>query len=177
MHANSRTSTSRLFARRLLPLPALVVGLTLVVAGGASAQAGFQASVKGNNPKPKPCANGDYVCGSATTNYGDATWGFEPTGETPPAPGASCGSYEATVTFALSDGSALVLDENGTICGPGNSIWAPGQQHSNGNPFDLAGSWTMETATGEFSAIPLDTTGTDALHIAGAHSSGTYVTP
>jgi hypothetical protein len=178
MHANSRTSTWRLIARRLLLLPALVVALSLAVAGGASAQAGFQATVKGNNPKPKPCPNGDYVCGSATTNDGDATWTFDPTGETPPPPGAPCGSYEATVTFALSDGSStLVLDENGTICGPGNSIWAPGQLHSNGNPFYLTGSWMVETATGEFSSIPVGTTGTDALHIAGAHSSGMYVTP
>ena len=180
MHANSRTSTWRLTARRFLLLPALIVGLTLAVAAAASAQAGsFQATVKGNNPKPKPCPTGAYVCGNATTNYGDANWTFDPTGETPPPPGASCGSVEATVTFALGDvgSSTLVLDESDTICGPGNSIWAPGQMHSNGNPFYLAGSWTVETATGEFASIPAGTTGADALHIAGAHSSGTYVTP
>ncbi len=180
MHANSRTSTWRFIARRLLLLPALVVALTPAAAGAASAQAGsLQATVKGNNPKPQPCSNGDYVCGSGTTNYGDATWTFDPTGETPPPPGAPCGSIEATVTFALSDASSstLVLDESDTICGPGNSIWAPGQTHSNGNPFHLTGSWTVDTATGEFSSIPVGTTGTDALDIAGAHSSGTYVTP
>jgi hypothetical protein len=178
MHADSRTSTWRVIARRLLPLLALVAALSLAAAGGASAQAGFQATVKGNNPKPKPCANGDFVCGSATTTFGDATWGFEPTGETPPPPGAPYGSYEATATFVLSDGSStLVLDESGTICGPGNSIWAPGQSVSFGNPFYLTGSWTVETATGEFSSLPVGTAGTDALHFAGAHSSGTYVTP
>jgi hypothetical protein len=169
----------RLVARRLLFLPALVVGLSLAAPGPASALAGFQASVKGNNPKAKPCPEGDYVCGSATTNYGDGTWTFSPTGETPPAPGASCGSYEATVTFALDDASSsmLVLDETGSVCGPGNSIWAPGQSHSNGNPFYFTGSWMVETATGEFASIGVGTMGTDALHIAGAHSSGTYVMP
>jgi hypothetical protein len=60
---------------------------------------------------------------------------------------------------------------------PGNSIWAPGQSVSFGNPFYLTGSWTVETATGEFSSLPVGTAGTDALHFAGAHSSGTYVTP
>lgn len=180
MHANFRTSTWHLSARRLLLLPALVVGLTLAAAGAASAQAGsFQATVKGHNPRPQPCPNGDYVCGSATTNHGVATWTFAPTSETPPPPGAPCGSIEATVTFALDDASSstLVLDESDTICGPGSSIWAPGQMHSDGNPFDLTGSWTVETATGELNSIPIGTTGTDALHIAGAQVSGTYVTP
>jgi hypothetical protein len=180
MHTNSRTPARRSIARPLLLLPALVVGLSLAVAGGASAQAGFQATVKDHRPKPKPCANGDFICGSATTNYGDATWTFNPTTETPPPPGASCGSYTATVTFALGDASSstLVLDENGTVCGPpGNSLFAPGQQHSYGNPFYLTGSWIVETATGTFGSIAVGSGGTDTVHLAGSHASGTYVTP
>jgi hypothetical protein len=140
----------------------------------------FQATVKGIGPKPKPCANGDFICGSATTNYGDATWTLNPTSETPPPPGASCGTYAATVTFALGDASSstLVLDDNGTICPPpGNSLSAPGALQSFGNPFYLTGSWTVEAATGEFGSISVGSRGTDSLHIAGALACGTYVTP
>lgn len=177
---SSQNRPSIIYSGRRAGQLALVVGLSLAVAGGASAQAtGFQATVGGIVPRPTPCASGDFLCGNATTNYGAASWTWNPTGETPPPPGLPCGSYEATVTFALGDVSrgTLVLDENGPICGPGNSIWAPGQTHSYGNPFNLTGRWTMETATGELGSIAVGTTGTDALHIAGAHSSGTYVTP
>ncbi len=180
MHANSFTSTWWLITRRLVLLPALVVAVTLVVAGVASAQSGlFEATVGGNIPKPKPCANGGFFCGSATTNYGAATWTLVPTSDTPPPPGVRCGSYEATVTFALGDASSstLVLDENGIVCPPpGSSLLAPGALKSYGNPFYFTSSWTVETATGAFASIPVGTTGTDALHSAGARVSGTYVT-
>jgi len=81
------------------------------------------------------------------------------------------------VTFALGDASSstLVLDEDGSICPPpGNSLSSP--VFSYGNPFYFTGSWTAETATGAFASIPVGTPGTDALHVAGAHLSGTYVT-
>lgn len=158
----------------------VAVGLALALATTASAQTSFQATAKGIGPKPKPCANGDFICGTATTNYGDATWTFNPTSETPPPPGASCGAYAATVTFALGDArsSTMVLDDNGTICPPpGNSLSAPGSLKSYGNPFDLTGTWTVETATGEFGSIAVGTKGTDTLHVAGALASGTYMTP
>lgn len=164
----------------LVAVTVVAVGLALSLAATAPAQASFRATVKGIGPKPKPCSNGDFICGSATTNYGDATWTFNPTSETPPPPGASCGSYAATVTFALGDASSsmLVLDDNGTICPPpGNSLSAPGALKSFGNPFYLTGSWTVETASGEFGSIAVAPGGTDTLHIAGALASGTYVMP
>ena len=178
MHQDT-SSPRGLRSGAIVVVTVVTVGLALALAATASAQAGFQATAKGIGPKPKPCATGDFICGSATTNYGDATWTFNPTTETRPPPGAHCGSYAATVTFALDDASnsTLVLDDNGTICPPpGNSLSAPGGLKSYGNPFYLTGSWTVETATGEFGSIPLGTQGTDALHVAGALASGTYMT-
>jgi hypothetical protein len=81
------------------------------------------------------------------------------------------------VTFALGDGSTLVLDDNGTICGPGKSLFSHRSDKSYGNPFYLTGSSTVESTTGQFGSIAVGTTGTDTLHLAGAKASGTYVTP
>lgn len=156
---------------RLILLPALVVGLSLAFAGGASAQTGFHATITSITPKPKPCPNGDVLCGTATTNFGRATWTWNPTAAfNPDSP--SCDTYEAAVTFALVDGSTLVLDDAGLICGPGASFLNSGSPHSFGNPFDLTGSWTVLSATGQFGSITGP--GTDSLHLAGAYGSGTY---
>ena len=46
--------------RGLIVVPALVLALSLAFTGAASAQSGFQATVKGANPKPTPCGNGDF---------------------------------------------------------------------------------------------------------------------
>lgn len=171
MHANSGRSTLRLSPRRLIVFPALVVGLSLAFAGGASAQAGFQATVTAITPKPKPCANGDVLCGSATTNYGAATWTWNPTAPfTPYSP--DCDLYDAAATFALADGSTLVLDDTGLICGPGASFLNSGSPHSFGNPFDLTGSWTVISGTGQLRSITGP--GTDTLDLAGAYGSGKY---
>ena len=45
-----------------------------------------------------------------------------------------------------------------------------------GNPFYTTGTWTVETATGQFGSIAVGTVGTEALHGAGAQASGTYAT-
>jgi hypothetical protein len=174
MHAKASTSSRRSIVRRLVVLPAVAVGLSLAFAGAASAQTGFQASVTAHVPKPKPCPNGAFFCGDAITNYGDATWTFTLISVTSPPPGAECGSYEATVTFALSDGSTLTLDENGTVCGPGKSLFSSRSNNSYGNPFYLAGTLTVESATGQFNLI--SGPGSDSVHAAGAESSGTYAT-
>ena len=172
MHAQSLTTNARSVVPRLLLLPALLAGLTLAFAGPASAQGGFNASAVSINPKPAPCPNGEFLCGTATTSYGDATWTFTVTSDTPPSGGALCGSVEATATFTLADGSTLNLDENDSVCGPGNSLFANGHSHSYGNPFYVTGTWTVQSATGEFSSIT--GSGTDALHLAGAATTGTY---
>jgi len=177
MLASVSTSQSRSIAHRLLVLVAGVLGLCLAFSGTASAQAGFQATVHGATPKPTPCANGDFFCGSASTNYGAATWGFNLVNAVQTS--HDCGIYEATVTFVLGDASSstLVLDENGAIYAPpGNSLNAPGGFKSFGNPFYFTGGWTVESATGQFGSIAVGTAGTDAIHAAGAAFSGTYGT-
>lgn len=174
MHASVRTSTPRSIARLVL-LAALVVGLSLAFAGAASAQTGFQASVTGVAPKPKPCPGGAFLCGTAITNYGPAAWTWTVLNDAEISntcgvyPG---GIYEAAVTFVLGDGSTLVLDENGTLCQPGNALSAPGSMNSFGNPFTITGSWTALSANGQFGSITGP--GTDNLHTAGAQISGTY---
>jgi hypothetical protein len=171
MHASIGKSTLRAIARRsVVLLPALVAVLSLAFAGAASAQTGFHASITGVTPKPKPCPGGAFLCGSATTNYGSAAWALVPISDTQVS--NACAAYEAAVTFALGDGSTLILDENGTACQPGNALSAPGGSVSDGNPFTFNGSWTVESAGGQFGSITGE--GTDTLHAAGARVTGTY---
>jgi hypothetical protein len=170
MYPNAISPSSRLTWRRLLVWPAVVLALGLSFAGAASAQSGFQATVTGIIPKPNPCPNGDIFCGTALTNYGAATWTSSPVNFAPYS--ATCDSYESTTTFVLGDGSTLVLDETGLACGPAASFSAPGGFKSYGNPFDVAGSWTVQAATGQFSSVNGE--GTNTLRAAGAHVSGAY---
>jgi hypothetical protein len=164
-------SIGRSTARRGLILwPALVAVLVLVFAGPASAQTGFDASITGVTPKPRPCPGGAFLCGSASTNYGPASWALVPISDRQVS--NACAAYEAAVTFVLGDGSALALDENGTACQPGNALSAPGGSVSDGNPFTFSGSWTVQSADGRFGSITGE--GTDTLHAAGARVTGTY---
>jgi hypothetical protein len=177
MHANSLTSRSRSITHHLLVLVAVVLGLGLAFSGTASAQTGFQASIKGIFPPPKQsqCPAGDFFCGTAITNYGSAAWGWAPIQAQQVSNTCTPGPelvYEATVTFVLDDGSTLVLDENGTTCQPGNAFSAPGAMQSFGNPTTLTGSWTVQSANGQFGSITGP--GTDTLKSAGLQVSGTY---
>jgi len=166
----------RLFLRVMLG-SALVVALTLAFGGTASAQIGFQASITGKFPKSQPCPD-SFLCGTAITNYGPAAWTWtiisdeEISNTCGVYPG---GVYEAAVTFVLGDGSKLVLDENGTLCQPGNALSAPGGLVSNGNPFTISGDWTVTSADSQFG--PITGPGTDTLHLAGAQVHGTYTSP
>ena len=155
-------------SRALLAVAAVVIGSALTLAGTAFAQSGFQAGVSGHTPKPMPCPNGEFFCGTANTNLGPAVWTFTLTSLTV----STCDSYTATVTFTLADGSTLLLDENGTACGPGKSNLSNAAGNSYGHPGDAAGNWTVQSADGKFSGTT--GTGTDALRFAGAHVSGSY---
>jgi hypothetical protein len=163
-------STLRAIGRRgLVLLPALAV-VSLASAATASAQTAFHASITGVTPKPRPCAGGAFLCGSASTNYGRAAWSLVPISDMQVS--NACASYEAAVSFVLGDGSTLVLDENGTACQPGNALSAPGGAVSYGNPFTFNGDWTVQSADGQFGSITGG--GTDTLHAAGARVTGTY---
>lgn len=169
MHARVCSSPPRVIARAVT-VAALVLAASLTFTVAASAQTGFQASISGVNPKPRPCPNGEFFCGTAITNYGPASWELTPVSVTPLD--TTCASYEAAVTFELGDGSTLVLDERGTACEPGNAFSAPGGLKSYGNPFTVSGSWTVQSASGQFA--PVNGAGTDALKAAGARVTGTY---
>lgn len=152
----------------LLGVATAVVGLALALAGTASAQRAFRAGVTGHTPKPMQCPNGEFFCGTANTDLGPAVWTFTLTSLTV----STCDSYTAAVTFQLADGSTLVLAEDGTACGPGKSNLSNASGNSYGHPGDAAGSWTVQSADGQFSGTT--GTGTDALHFAGADVSGSY---
>jgi hypothetical protein len=170
MHAKAHTSNTRSIARRLLLLPALAIGLSLAFAGAASAQTGFHATITGITPRPDECPVSEFLCGTATTNYGPAAWGLVLISGTQVS--NACVTYEATVTFVLDDASNLVLDENGTACQPGNAFLAPGSAVSYGNPFSFNASWTVQSADSQFGATT--GAGMDTLHAAGARVTGTY---
>jgi hypothetical protein len=167
MHVHDCPTRIGALARRLILTT--TIALTLAPAAAASAPARFQANVGAHDPLPKPCPGGDFICGSAMTNYGPATWTFHLTSLTPPS--GTCDTYQATVAFELQDSSTLTRAETGTACAPGDSIVAP--DNSYGHPTYATGTWTVQTATGQFHELT-GATGTDTLHIAGAHSSGTY---
>jgi hypothetical protein len=165
------------FTRYLILLPALVVAVSLLFTGAASAQTTFQADVTATSPLPAgPCSNGAFYCGTANiAGYGTASWNFYLTGYT--ISQTSCGStYTATTGLTLADGSTLVLNESGPICGPGKDAagyFSEGPK-AYGHPNYPYGTWTVDTAdsTGQFAGLA--GSGTDALHAAGAHASGSY---
>lgn len=87
MNAQANNWKLGAFTRRLIVLPALVVAVSLAFTGAASAQTAFQASVKGNNPPPKPCPTTTF-CGSANiAGYGPATWTLNGISTTPVSSG------------------------------------------------------------------------------------------
>jgi len=152
----------------LVAVATVAVGMALALAGTASAKSAFQAAVSGHTPKPMPCPNGEFFCGTANTNLGAAAWTFTLTSLTI----STCDSYTATVTFKLADGSTLVLGENGTACGPGKSNLSNASGNSYGHPGDADATWKVQSADGQFSGTT--GTGTDALQFAGAAVSGSY---
>jgi hypothetical protein len=197
------------FTRRLIVLPALVVAMSIAFTGVASASTPFQASVsytgvRGGGTVPAnlfgSCSNGAFFCGTANiAGYGAASWNFYVTGNTNVQ--TSCDStYTAVTEFTLAgDGSTLVLNESGYICGPGlnaNGYFQEGSKapdgHVNypfGHPQYPHGTWTVVTKcppqlpgappcsvpTGQFAG--LSGSGTDDLQAAGAHVAGTYSGP
>ena len=156
---------------------AVTAAASLAFTEAASAQTAFQADVTATSLLPAgPCANGAFYCGTADiAGYGAASWNFFLTGYT--ISQTSCGStYTATTDFTLADGSTLVVNEGGPICGPGKDAagyFSEGPK-AYGHPNYPDGTWTVDTAdsTGQFAGLA--GSGTDALHAAGAHASGSY---
>jgi hypothetical protein len=165
----------------MLTLSALLAAVSLAFTGTASAQTSFQASGTFTITRPSaPCSNGAFICGTADiAGYGAASWNFFTTSST--SVDSPCGStYTATTEFTLvSDpGSTLVVDESGSLCGLGHDGAAYRGYFNQGSkaygfPFEIVGSWTVDPAsTGQF--FGLAGSGTDLVHVAGAHSAGSY---
>ena len=79
---------------------------------------------------------------------------------TPPPSRPFCPSYPKIRTApiprsrgvtTLSDGSTMQVDEEGVVCFPGKSFFAPGAQRSFGNPGTFEGMFTVTEGTGVFS--------------------------
>ena len=164
--------------RHLILLPALAVAVSRAFTGAASAQTAFQADVTATDTLPAgPCPTGAFFCGTADiAGYGAATWDLFVTSVT--FSPTSCGTtYTAITDFTLaSDGSTLAVTESGPVCLPGKDAagyFSEGPK-AFGHPDFPNGTWTVDTAgsTGQFTG--LSGSGTDALHAAGAHASGSY---
>src|SRR4029450_6475610 len=139
--------------RRTIPrscaavLAVLALSPVLAPAAGAETTVAFQFTVKYSSgvPASKPC---DHVqCGKGTVvGFGAATStvDFATISE---IPGTSCFLATGGETITLtSDGSTLVLEENGTACFPGTSLHAVPFPF----PFDAEGTFTASHGTGVF---------------------------
>jgi hypothetical protein len=154
----------------------VLVAVSPVFTGAASAQTAVQADVTAKSTRPSPPC-GAAFCGTANiAGYGAASWNWHLTGYTPVQ--SSCDTtYAATSDFTLaSDGSTLVLNESGYICVPGKNGNGSFKEGSNafGHPSYVYGTWTVDTvdSTGQFAGM--SGSGTDALHGAGAHADGSF---
>ena len=132
----------------------------------------FTVDIEGKLRRPDgTCPDGAFRCGQGEIDgYGSAEWRFYIASFAPSS--ESCGDYTAIVTFTLSDGSTLTLDEAGTVCGPGKSFFAtPG--FSWGNPDEAIGAWEVQSGTGQFSSVT-GGTGTNHARSAGAPMRALY---
>lgn len=137
----------------------------------------FRAEIDDHSTKPAGCPDGGVVCGDATiAGYGTGEYLYVLTSVTPlpdACDGSFAGGYTAIVTFTLADGSELTLDEAGHVCGPGESLIAPGGLVSYGNPVEGVGAWDVAEATGRFAG--LTGSGTDTFRSVGARIVATYI--
>jgi hypothetical protein len=143
--------------------------LVLLLAPGAGAQTAFKAEVKGHAPKSVSCGGANLCANAVIAGFGSAEYSFTTTGFA--FISEACGSYAATTTFTLQDGSTLTLNEAGTICGRGISF-VKGSLTSFGNPRVISGTWVVQAATGQFAGMT--GSGTNTLHFEGANRNGTY---
>jgi hypothetical protein len=133
-----------------------IAGITLLVlagpmfapAAGAKTTVAFQFTVKYTfgGPASKPCDH--FQCGEGTVvGFGDATSTVELASISGPIAGTtSCFVVTTDETITLtSDGSTLLLEEEGTACLPGNSIQAPFPF-----PVDADGTFTVMHGNGVF---------------------------
>ena len=107
---------------------------------------------------PRPCEH--FLCGTGTVlGFGAATSAFDIT-DFAPIEDTNCADLAAVRVITLvGDGSVLTLDEEGVVCFPGNSFFAPGAQVSFGNPARYEGSFEVSDGTGVFESASGSGTG------------------
>jgi hypothetical protein len=162
--------------RRLIAVPAFALVVSLAFTGAASAQTTlpFQASVNnisthgGGDPGLSCLTQFStwFYCGTATiAGHGLAVWWFDSPGPLMGTPvGSDCAEYRGTSNFELVNDpqqSTLVLNEDVTLCHPGNSgntpnFWGNTYGHPNrlGDP---STGWTVCDAS--YVATPDPSTG------------------
>jgi hypothetical protein len=149
-------------------MTALAAAMTCL-APAAAAQNDFNAEVKGHTLRSVSCEGANLCTDAVIAGFGSAEYRFTTTGFA--FISKACGSYAATTTFTLQDGSTLTLSAAGTICGRGHSF-IKGSLESFGNPRVISGTWIVQAATGQF--VGMTGSGTNTLQFAGTSRRGTY---
>jgi hypothetical protein len=130
-----------------------IAGLVLSLAGPAAAQTTqpFHAQFKETfgRAASKTCEH--FLCGTGTVEgFGQASSEYDLT-SFEPIEGSNCADFTAVRTITLiGNGSTLTLDEEGVVCFPGSSFFAPGAQASFGNPARAEGSFEITGGSGGF---------------------------
>jgi hypothetical protein len=169
-----------MWRRILVPVATvLAVALWPVAGAVASATLSFQAEFKETfgRAASKPCEH--FLCGEGTVRgFGNATSALDIT-SFEPIEGTNCADITLVRIITLADESTLELDEEGVVCFPGNSFFAPGAQRSFGNPGEFEGTYTITGGSGSFEGA--EGTGSSTFRAAGdsGHSrlSGTIILP
>jgi hypothetical protein len=167
--------------RRISLFLATLLAVTLwpVVGAGATTTLSFEAEFKETfgRAASKPCEH--FLCGEGRVQgFGEATSTLDIV-RFEPIEGTNCADIRLARTITLADGSTLDLAEEGIVCFPGSSFFAPGAPKSFGNPGEFEGTYTIRRGTGVFKGAK--GTGSSSFTAAGdsGHStlSGTITLP
>lgn len=167
--------------RRILPAVVTVLAVALLPGVGAWAKTrvSFEAEFTETfgRAASKPCQH--FLCGEGVVQgFGEATSTLDIT-RFEPIEGTNCADLTMARRITLAAGSTLDLVEEGIVCFPGSSFFAPGAQKSFGNPGEFEGTYTIRRGSGLFKGA--SGTGSSAFTAAGdaGHStlSGTITLP
>jgi hypothetical protein len=140
-----------MWRRILLPVGVLLaVALWPAAPVGAVTTLSFQAEFKETfgRAASKPCQH--FLCGEGTVQgFGEATSTLDIV-RFEPMEGTNCADITLARTITVGDGSTLNLIEEGIVCFPGSSFFAPGARKSFGNPGEFEGTYTIKRGTGVF---------------------------
>lgn len=155
--------------RILLPLATvLAMALWPAATAVATTTVSFEAEFKETfgRAASKECKH--FLCGEGTVQgFGEATSILDIV-RFDPIEGTNCADITLARTITLADGSTLNLLEEGVVCFPGSSSFAPGAEQSFGNPGEFEGTYTIKRGTGVFKGAK----GTGSSRVIAAGDSG-----